>query len=109
MAKEHELLFVISVLEIVNNFQDILEEHINRRIALWILCQHFSRPTLVPMDHRKQLFPVVLKRVGKKGGGTSRSTVQKQQDWIFIGGPSMKQIPVNPVDQDVFLNPRDFF
>src|SRR5579871_4190316 len=100
MTKEHNLRFVISALEIVNNFQQILEEHVNSWITLRILHQRFSRPTLIPMNHRKELFPVVLKSVCKQGSCTSRSTMQKQQNWIFIGTPGMKQILMNSIDQD---------
>src|SRR5579883_180379 len=109
MTKENNLLFVVSAFEIVNNFQKIFEEYIKRWIALWIPGQRFSRSPLVPMDYGKQLFPFVLKSVCKQGRCTSRSTVQKQQDWIFIGCPRMKQVLMNSVDQDIFLNTSSFF
>ncbi len=35
--------------------------------------------------------------------------MQKQQNWIFIGCPRMKQIVMNPIDQNVFLNTHGFF
>jgi hypothetical protein len=108
MAEEHNLLLVISVFEIVHNFQEILEEHVNRRIALWIFRQCLARPSLIPMDHRKQLAPFCLKRVRKQRHGTAGSTVQKQQDGIFIDCPGMQQILTLYFNRIKIHNCRDY-